>query len=1139
MSGRIRVANGEVMSTSPVWIVRGFWVGMSLGRFPQVLHMQPIRQLPLLSLVIFMSLALAPAALGAPSITGLTPATAPVDALVTIAGTNFGATQGTSTVTFNGTVATVIVGWSDTSIVATVPSGAITGNVVVTVGGVGSNGKSFTVGIDIDIKRVVAFGSPDPGRTQISKVTVWVNFPPGTASVGLKFTSPDTFASPANKVWTKTLTPGMPHDTSCLLDPTAVACHDFPVPTLLTQGANPICPSACFDNITIIPHPTGTAGALQFEITFLLQSNYNVGPGTTSTLCSSTQNIDPEHYTIEVTTGTPLTGACVESYNKSTATSCLANANFNLLPANEVFVQGFPKPTVQCGKTSRPAVDVVMVLDRSGSMSTQLTPPPGAFCSGQVDRIGALRCSARRFLDLWDPLTVDPSNPPLRISGDNVGVVSFSSAATSPPDQALTPVVPGNGAVQTVLTNISPGGSTSIGDGLRVANQMLGTANRQAILLMTDGQQNTDPKVEVTNLATRTAALYCDTAANCAGLPTTGTCNYTSGNPCPLPNNAQIYTVTLGPSLGVSAAVDQAISDASLGFYLHTDTDGGLLSPFFLELLQNFLKFNSPETVRLISDRVSGTPFSTEVPISTTSRDAEFSLMWPKDLGALRITVTPPGGAPAIVKGDTSGFIVIIRSLPLPPSFDPIGNWHIDVKAIDLAPGITTAGTNAAGIPFDLHIMTDDAGVKSELSVVPGDYKTGDNIRLQAKLRYFGLPILGLGSRPGDKIFVSLIAPGQGVGDMLSDSTASSTPPRPDIDPGAEAKLFNAVQNAPLRVVRPPDITLFDDGRPEHGDDVAGDGIYSALHPGTIPGDYNFVFSVERTDPNSIRFSRQQLRTAFVRAVPDAGNTVFQSSIVRGDRTNTLSIVMTPRVKPGPGCLQADPKCGRMGPGWANYFWFTAPGQTPFKAVDNLNGTYTATLAFTGSNPPPVSVHFENVLAVIGDSVTPDHLPAPLGPGNVFTDVPPPTGRGKFAVFFDAGAGIPHGTFGNFFNTGFSLNAGLEYIATSHFSAEGIFGYHHFPGTITGDLNLYQFSVKGEAYLTSGTLRPFVNGGIGAYKFSPGPTKFGGNVGAGLLYSLTSRVGLEGAYNFHAINTAGGVTEYSSFQGGIRFVIKP
>ena len=63
---------------------------------------------------------------------------------MTITGTNFGATQGTSTVTFNGTAATA-TSWSATSIAVTVPSGATTGNVVVTVGGQASNGVSFTV----------------------------------------------------------------------------------------------------------------------------------------------------------------------------------------------------------------------------------------------------------------------------------------------------------------------------------------------------------------------------------------------------------------------------------------------------------------------------------------------------------------------------------------------------------------------------------------------------------------------------------------------------------------------------------------------------------------------------------------------------------------------------------------------------------------------------------------------------------------------------------------------------------------------------------------------------------------------------------------------------------------------------------
>src|SRR5260370_743093 len=79
-----------------------------------------------------------------PSIGSLSPASGPVGTSVTITGLNFGSTQGTSTVTFNGTTATP-TGWSATSIVVPVPTGASTGNVVVTVGGHASNGVSFTV----------------------------------------------------------------------------------------------------------------------------------------------------------------------------------------------------------------------------------------------------------------------------------------------------------------------------------------------------------------------------------------------------------------------------------------------------------------------------------------------------------------------------------------------------------------------------------------------------------------------------------------------------------------------------------------------------------------------------------------------------------------------------------------------------------------------------------------------------------------------------------------------------------------------------------------------------------------------------------------------------------------------------------
>lgn len=66
----------------------------------------------------------------APTITSFTPATGPIGTVVTITGTNF-QTPAVSAVTFNGTTATFTV-VSDTSITATVPTGATDGPIAVT-----------------------------------------------------------------------------------------------------------------------------------------------------------------------------------------------------------------------------------------------------------------------------------------------------------------------------------------------------------------------------------------------------------------------------------------------------------------------------------------------------------------------------------------------------------------------------------------------------------------------------------------------------------------------------------------------------------------------------------------------------------------------------------------------------------------------------------------------------------------------------------------------------------------------------------------------------------------------------------------------------------------------------------------------
>jgi len=85
-----------------------------------------------------------------PTITNLSSSSGPVGQQVTITGNNFGSTQGSSYVTFNGKTAPILpMSWGAGSITVIVPLGATNGNVVVTVvtgtGSYPSNGVSFTV----------------------------------------------------------------------------------------------------------------------------------------------------------------------------------------------------------------------------------------------------------------------------------------------------------------------------------------------------------------------------------------------------------------------------------------------------------------------------------------------------------------------------------------------------------------------------------------------------------------------------------------------------------------------------------------------------------------------------------------------------------------------------------------------------------------------------------------------------------------------------------------------------------------------------------------------------------------------------------------------------------------------------------
>lgn len=133
-----------------------------------------------------------------------------------------------------------------------------------------------------------------------------------------------------------------------------------------------------------------------------------------------------------------------------------------------------------------PPVDSVLVIDRSGSMSEAT----GSF--GQTKRDHAIEAA-----ELYVTLLKE---------SDRIGVVRYNDQSEDPEDVLLTmrpagALEGGPGRVDALnvidASTLDPDGSTSIGAGIIRGSAVLdaATADSRAIVVLTDGRQNTDPDI--------------------------------------------------------------------------------------------------------------------------------------------------------------------------------------------------------------------------------------------------------------------------------------------------------------------------------------------------------------------------------------------------------------------------------------------------------------------------------------------------------------------------------------------------------------------------------------------------------------------------------------------------------------------
>src|SRR5580704_12715290 len=128
-----------------------------------------------------------------PTITSVSPTTGGAGTVIEVYGSNFGGSQGSSTVTINGTSLGTSSYWTQGQAQFTLPAGLSSGNLVVNVGGTATNGIPFTYAIPPSITSSVS-PAPNSGGWLNRNATVTFTCTAGTYPIA-SCPSPQTVSS--------------------------------------------------------------------------------------------------------------------------------------------------------------------------------------------------------------------------------------------------------------------------------------------------------------------------------------------------------------------------------------------------------------------------------------------------------------------------------------------------------------------------------------------------------------------------------------------------------------------------------------------------------------------------------------------------------------------------------------------------------------------------------------------------------------------------------------------------------------------------------------------------------------------------------------------------------------------------------
>ena len=450
------------------------------------------------------------------------------------------------------------------------------------------------------------------------------------------------------------------------------------------------------------------------------------------------------------------------------------------------------------------------------------------------------------------------------------------------------------------------------------------STNQRAILLMTDGMQNTAPMVESVESMLGTTEL------NVVGFGT----------------EAQLDGVLMSRLAGDHD-----------GFYTRAN-DGLELAKFFALCFGNI--FEAGSLVDPILALKAGERESADLPFDVCEEDRITVVVgWEDPNARLEAVVRTPGGV-AVAAGP--GVVVDsartwwFTRIALPHLGEREGVWKVRIRRVTEIPGATGAAAARADVRAFVSIIP-SGGPRMRPILPARRLYTGDRFTPRVALLYPN------GTAPRADVKVTVEGPGVSLGELVTRHGLSAAPVAGEPTDAFRATLQAIAAASGGRLPlgsSTATVPLFDDGIHDDGG-MERDGVYGNPLDDLLKFEGTYMFHAVATYGNGCRGRREASWSVHVEPGIDPGRTGVDI-VAGGPGTGTVRI--TPRDKYG----------SPLGPGRGDRFEVAPlPGtQVTGPVTDNGDGSYTVPVTWDPAGGGP------------GVVVTqPDRGPVPVGPQGV------------------------------------------------------------------------------------------------------------------------------------------------------------